>query len=120
MASPNQPTSPSLPWRMGSSVIMGMTGSISRAFLFGFNSTNVEGLDNFLETLNDRADVDGRQRGLITGEPSKNSSPSASIDCLFDFQFQTMSVCTYVPHFSIPPFEALQRHLLTYSLTRQC
>lgn len=58
---------PSLPWRVGSSIIMGLTGSISRLFMFGANSTEVHGLDGFLELLDRRSDLQSRQRGLITG-----------------------------------------------------
>lgn len=59
---------PSLPWRVGSTVIMGITGSISRLFMFGANTTQVHGLDGFLEVLDKRIDVKSRQRGLITGQ----------------------------------------------------
>ena len=57
----------SLPWRVGSTVIMGITGSLSRLFMFGANTTEVHGLDGFLELLDKRSDVRNRQRGLITG-----------------------------------------------------
>jgi monolysocardiolipin acyltransferase len=46
---------------------MGLTGSISRGFLYGLNRIEVFGLDGFLETLDRRKDVEGRERGLITG-----------------------------------------------------
>jgi len=65
--SPFPPPGPSLPWRFGSSLIMGLTGSISRGFLYGLNYMEVIGLESFLETLDKRKDVDGRRRGLITG-----------------------------------------------------
>ena len=61
------PAMPSLPWRCSSSLIMGLTGSMSRAFLYGLNRMEVVGLDRFLETLDKREDVVGRERGLITG-----------------------------------------------------
>ena len=61
------PTTPSLPWRFTSSLIMGLTGSLSRGFLYGLNHMEVVGLDRFIETLDQREDVDGRERGLITG-----------------------------------------------------
>lgn len=47
---------------------MGITGALSRSFLYGLNNTKVIGLDRFLETLDKRKDVEGRERGLITGE----------------------------------------------------
>lgn len=46
---------------------MGLTGSISRGFLYGLNYMEVIGLDKFMETLDKRKDVEGRERGLITG-----------------------------------------------------
>lgn len=58
---------PSLPWRMTSSVIMGLTAALSRGFLYGLNSVEVTGLERFLEVLDKRKDVEKRQRGLITG-----------------------------------------------------
>ncbi|KAK0127274.1 hypothetical protein ONS96_006824 [Cadophora gregata f. sp. sojae] len=60
------PTSPSLPWRFSSSIIMGLTGSLSRGFLHGLNYMDVIGLDTFLETLNRRKNPEDRDRGLIT------------------------------------------------------
>lgn len=46
---------------------MSITGSLSRLFMFGANTTEVHGLDDFLELLDKRSDVRNRQRGLITG-----------------------------------------------------
>ena len=58
---------PSLPWRVTSSLVMGVSSCISKAFLFGFNKTEVYGLQRFLDMLDSRADPAKRQRGLITG-----------------------------------------------------
>ncbi|KAI1106910.1 hypothetical protein F4804DRAFT_299445 [Jackrogersella minutella] len=57
---------PSLPWRMTSSLVMGLTAALSRGFLYGLNTVEVFGLDRFLEVLDTRKDVEKRQRGLIT------------------------------------------------------
>ncbi|KAI1805801.1 hypothetical protein F4811DRAFT_560844 [Daldinia bambusicola] len=57
---------PSLPWRMTSSVVMGLTAALCRTFLYGLNSVEVTGLERFLEVLDQRKDVEKRQRGLIT------------------------------------------------------
>ncbi|KAI0019023.1 hypothetical protein F4780DRAFT_780896 [Xylariomycetidae sp. FL0641] len=57
---------PSLPWRITSSLVMGITGSLSRGFLYGLNSVEVVGLERFLAMLDGREDADKRQRGLIT------------------------------------------------------
>jgi monolysocardiolipin acyltransferase len=45
---------------------MGLTGSISRGFLYGLNNIEVVGLDRFLGTLDRRKNIEGRERGLIT------------------------------------------------------
>ncbi|KAF4628062.1 hypothetical protein G7Y89_g10094 [Cudoniella acicularis] len=68
MSPPNAPSHPtlSLPWRFSSSLIMGLTGTLSKGFLFGLNRTEVIGLDRFVDTLEKRKDVDGREKGLIT------------------------------------------------------
>lgn len=63
----DSPETPSLPWRLGSSIVIGMTGIMSRAFLLGASKTEVHGLDDFLHILDRRKDVDGRERGLLTG-----------------------------------------------------
>ena len=62
------PAPPSLPWRIGSSTVMGVVGSLTRAFMYGLNRTETHGLESFLEVLDNRKDVDQRERGLITGE----------------------------------------------------
>lgn len=46
---------------------MGLTGSASRAFLYGCNKVEVVGLQRFLEVLDERKHVAGRERGLLTG-----------------------------------------------------
>jgi monolysocardiolipin acyltransferase len=65
--SPTSPSQPSLPWRATSSFVMGVTGFLSRSFLFGFSYTEVIGLDRFLEVLDGRKDVSSRDKGLLTG-----------------------------------------------------
>lgn len=68
MSSPSEPPAqPSLPWRAASSVIMGVTGALSRTFLYACNTTETVGLDRFLELLDKRNDPNGREKGLITG-----------------------------------------------------
>lgn len=46
---------------------MGAVGLLCRGFLFGLSKTEVHGLDRFLELLDEREKVEGRERGLITG-----------------------------------------------------
>ncbi|KAF7532087.1 hypothetical protein G7054_g8279 [Neopestalotiopsis clavispora] len=57
---------PSLPWRASASMITGLTGMISRGFLYGFNKVETTGLQRFLQILDEREDVDKRERGLLT------------------------------------------------------
>lgn len=61
------PYVPSLPWRVGSVAAMAFIGSCARSFLYGLNNMEVTGLEGFLEALERRKDIDGRERGLITG-----------------------------------------------------
>lgn len=68
MAPEEQPAAPSLPWRWGSVAIMGAVGLTCRGFLVGLSNLEVNGMDRFLKLLEERKDVQGRQRGLITGE----------------------------------------------------
>lgn len=44
-----------------------VAGGFSRLFLLGASRLEVNGLDNFLKLLDERADVDKRERGLLTG-----------------------------------------------------
>ena len=57
---------PSL-WRLESSFVVGLTGTISRLFILGLNRIEVHGLDGFLKVLEQRKDVAERKKGLITG-----------------------------------------------------
>ena len=93
MASPLEP--PSLPWRMGSLLVMGLVGTTFRVVLFGANKTEVHGLGGFLELLDERRNIEGRQRGLITCKLWNTTilRSYANIDTL---QFQIISACTYV------------------------
>lgn len=61
-----QPAAPSAPWRAGSAFVMGAVGLLCRGFL-AMSKTDTHGLDNFVKLLEEREDVEGRQRGLITG-----------------------------------------------------
>ncbi|KAI4592584.1 hypothetical protein KJ359_011035 [Pestalotiopsis sp. 9143b] len=57
---------PSLPWRASSAMITGLTGMVSRGFLYGFNKVETTGLQRFLKILDEREDADKRERGLLT------------------------------------------------------
>ena len=67
MPTDGQPDAPSAPWRAASVFTMGAVGVLCRSFLLGLSTTEVHGLDGFLELLDERANVEERQRGLITG-----------------------------------------------------
>lgn len=71
-------------WRGASAMVMGLTCSISKGFLNGFNSLEVVGLDNFVKLLEERADPYERQRGLITGTKctTTTSTHTLSLSCL--------------------------------------
>jgi monolysocardiolipin acyltransferase len=58
---------PSLSLRLKSAMVMGMTGVLSKVFLYGFNRVEVTGLSRFLDLLESRRDPAKRQRGLLTG-----------------------------------------------------
>lgn len=85
-----QPAQPGMLWRIGSAAVFvptctsrdvyvmfdilansfyrfAVTGILSRSFLLGASRLEVNGLDNFLKLLDERADIDGRERGLLTG-----------------------------------------------------
>ncbi|KAG9554370.1 hypothetical protein KCU79_g11477, partial [Aureobasidium melanogenum] len=66
MAASDAPDQPSLLWRTGSSFITGATGFLCRTFLVGLNRLEVKGYDKFMRLLDERADVNGRTKGLIT------------------------------------------------------
>ena len=61
------PHSPNLGSRIASVMIMGLTGVISRTFLYGLNDIEVKGLDRFKQLLDSREDPERRERGLLTG-----------------------------------------------------
>lgn len=48
-------------------MITGLTGMVSRVFLYGFNKVETTGLHRFLKILDEREDADKRERGLLTG-----------------------------------------------------
>lgn len=53
--------------RLKSAMVMGVTGLLSKCFLYGFNRVEVTGLARFLDILDSRRDPANRQRGLLTG-----------------------------------------------------
>ncbi|KAH8668330.1 hypothetical protein BX600DRAFT_459726 [Xylariales sp. PMI_506] len=57
---------PTLPWRASSSMVMGLTGMLSKGFLYGINTVEVTGLQRFVKILDERQDVGKRAKGLVT------------------------------------------------------
>jgi len=74
MAVEELPTQPSLPWRAGSTFVTGSVGFLCRSFLLAFSRLEVNGWDKFQQLLDERADVGGRTRGLVTGMQNVTSS----------------------------------------------
>lgn len=62
-----QPEAPSAPWRAASTVIMGAVGLLCKGFLSGLSKVETHGMEDFLKLLDERENVAGRERGLITG-----------------------------------------------------
>lgn len=62
-----QPAAPSWQWQTASKYTMGAVGALCRGFLLRLSTTEVHGLDRFLELLDERENVEERERGLITG-----------------------------------------------------
>jgi hypothetical protein len=58
---------PSLQWRAASTLTIALTGLASKAFLTLACTKEVHGLDGFVKVLDERKDVEGRERGLLTG-----------------------------------------------------
>ncbi|SMQ48890.1 unnamed protein product [Zymoseptoria tritici ST99CH_3D7] len=66
MANEERPYQQSLPWRATSSTTLGLVGFLSRTFLYAFNRTEVQGVEKFMELLDERRDERSRTRGLLT------------------------------------------------------
>lgn len=62
-------TAPSARWRRASTVTLFFTGGLAKLFLkTGTAKNEVHGLEAFVKLLDERSDVAGRQRGLLTGK----------------------------------------------------
>jgi monolysocardiolipin acyltransferase len=61
------PEAPSAPWRAASTITMGAVGLLCKGFLSGLSKVETHGMEDFLKLLDEREDVAGRERGLITG-----------------------------------------------------
>ncbi|KAH7344341.1 hypothetical protein BKA66DRAFT_478889 [Pyrenochaeta sp. MPI-SDFR-AT-0127] len=61
-----QPEAPSGPWRAASAFTMGVVGLLCKGFLSGLSRVETHGMDSFTELLDERKNVEGRERGLLT------------------------------------------------------
>jgi monolysocardiolipin acyltransferase len=66
MSEPAPSLRPALPWRLASAAVISSVSAISRAFLYGLNNVQVNGLENLLGVLDQRRKPGGRSRGLLT------------------------------------------------------
>jgi hypothetical protein len=69
-----QPEAPSGPWRAASTFTMGAVGLLCKGFLSGLSTVETHGMDDFLKLIDEREDVAGRERGLLTGMRMRLSS----------------------------------------------
>lgn len=61
------PERPSLLWRAASRATTTVVGVLAKSFLNGFCDLEVYGLSEFVKVLDNRWDIQGREKGLITG-----------------------------------------------------
>ena len=66
MATQERPYEPPWTFRTSSAATVGIVGALSRIFLYGLSKTETQGLDIFLELVDNRRDGTKRERGLIT------------------------------------------------------
>lgn len=86
---------PSLAWRIGSTFIMGTAGGLTRMFMTIPNTTRSYGKDAFMDLLDDREDVEGRRRGLITG-PRPSATTALCVSMLINSYVVSNHVSVYV------------------------
>lgn len=67
MAAEERPYEPPATTRAISNATIGAVGFLCRSFLYALSRTEVHGLDRFQALLDERADPERRERGLITG-----------------------------------------------------
>lgn len=66
----------SLSWRLGSSLVTGLTSVVARTFLYGLSHVETKGLNDFVKLLDDR--LSGQQeQGLLTGMLTKRHATEA-------------------------------------------
>ena len=58
----------SLLWYAASTIVLLLTGTISKILLACASKTETKGLDNFVKLLEERENVSKRSQGLLTGK----------------------------------------------------
>jgi hypothetical protein len=95
---------PSWHWRLSSRIVMCAIGLTSKAFLRWCSNCTVTGRDAFIKLLEERQDINGRTKGLLTG--------------MFGFESRgrlAFNVSSFEPPFSVR--SRSQRHVPCTSLT---
>ena len=86
---------PSLQWRSASTATIALVGLACKSFLkIGVKKTETHGLENFIKVLDERQDVEKRERGLLTGEIF--SSAFCLCSFLMSLQFRIILLCMYI------------------------
>lgn len=94
MDSDEWPSRPPLLSRLTSAFVIGFAGFLSRSFLYGANRIEVIGLDAFCDLLDRRADIENRERGLITGIIF-SPVPAEEPDLIMEYSVKpSIRVCT--------------------------
>lgn len=99
---PAYPAQPSRGFHLASSFTLGIVGAVCRAAMFGGQKTEVHGLQEFLGLLDRRRDVEGRERGLITGMCVLLSSLVGVFlvkDCFGETEWLGFTLCAFVVFF---------------------
>lgn len=94
MDSDEWPSRPPFLSRLTSAFVIGFAGFLSRSFLYGANRIEVIGLDTFCDLLDRRADIENRDRGLITGI-IYSPVPTENPDLIMEYSVKPpIRVCT--------------------------
>jgi hypothetical protein len=95
---------PSWHWRISSRIVMCAIGLTSKAFLRWCSNCTVTGRDAFVKLLEERQDINGRTKGLLTG--------------MFGFETRgrlAFNISSFEPSFSVR--SRSQRHVQCTTLT---
>lgn len=88
-------TCPSLRWRAGSTATLLFTGTLAKIFLNIGARADIHGLDGFVKLLDERRDIEGRERGLLTGTKPSFTCIHGPVLTPGMYQYQTICPCMY-------------------------